>query len=102
MSDRGTYIDGAVVHLDDAQGFPHHIRLDDLRRVARAANKADSGLTRHDLRWFERDVLNGAVQLLDQRDACTFTSPAGDCDQAAVFNLANARPRCDSHKDGKR
>jgi hypothetical protein len=97
-----TFVEGNTVHLPDVNGFHATIPARHLHVVAHTANQADTERAQYGLRWFGRDALNGARDLLDSRDQCTFTTPAGDCDQAAVFDLANARDRCADHKQENR
>ena len=97
MSARGTFLDGDDVFLDDAHGHHTHIPARVAHALLTAAKNSDDGFATWALRRFDRDVLQGAVDLLDQRDQCT-TDP---CDEAAVFDLADARPRCDSHHQEK-
>jgi hypothetical protein len=93
MSTRGTYLDGDRVFLDDAHGHHTHFPARVAHLLLTTAKNDDNGIARWALRPFDRDVLQGAVDLLDQRDQCT----QPPCEDAAVFDLADARPRCDSH-----
>lgn len=93
----GTYIEGHTVHLPDVNGFPSTIPTRVLHLVAHAANVTDSGRVTWGIRTFNRDVLNGARDLLDRRDHCTYEDEHTACDEPAVFDLANPRPRCHLH-----
>ena len=97
MSSRGTWLDGAAVYLDDAHGWPTNIPARIAHVLLQTAKNNDNGRAVWALRPFDRDTLQGAVNLLDQADACTHTDATGDCEQAAVFDLANKRNRCETH-----
>lgn len=96
MSTRGTFVEGEVVFLDDAHGHHTHIPNRVAHVLLQTAKNSDDGRAPWALRPFDRDTLQGAVNLLDQRDACTHPGYT-PCDAAAVFDLADARPRCDNH-----
>lgn len=93
MSSRGTYVDGDWVFLDDAHGHHTSVPARAMHVLLQAAKNNDDGRAVWALRPFDRDTLQGAVDLLDTRDQCTNTP----CEEAAVFDLADSRPRCDSH-----
>jgi len=97
MSTKGTWLDDELVFLDDAHGRHTHFPARYAHTLLQHAKADDDGIARWALRPFHRDVLQGVVDLLDQRDACTHTDKTGDCEQAAVFDLANKRPRCETH-----
>ena len=93
MSSKGTWLDDELVFLDDAHGRHTHFPARYAHTLLQHAKASDDGIARWALRPFDRDTLQGVVDLLDQRDACTTET----CERAAVFDLADARPRCDSH-----
>jgi hypothetical protein len=97
MSTRGTYLDGDRVFLDDAHGHHTHFPARVAHHLLAAAKNDDAGRVTWALRPFDRDALQGAVNLLDARDQCATDL----CEDAAVFDLADARPRCDSHHQEK-
>jgi hypothetical protein len=86
-----TYLEGAVMHLPDVNGFPGVIHVAALQRIAEEANRSDNAVARYGRRLYDRDALNGALGLLD---TCTEEG----CDLLAPFDLRDARPRCSIHK----
>ena len=95
MSARGMWIEGRHVFLDDAHGWPTHIPADRIPALLDAAKNNDNGRATFAFRPFDRDLLQGAADLINQADACT----ADACDNAAPFDLADARPKCITHKE---
>ena len=93
----GTYIDGATVHLDDIDGHPATIPARHLHVAARYAVNNDAGVAQYGLHVFDRDVLIGARDLLDQADRCSYSDQYAACDELATDDPANPRPRCHLH-----
>lgn len=93
-----TYIEGEHVHMPDVHGFQVSVPARVVHQLREKAKRNDSGEAQFGPLWLGRDVLIGAANLLDQRDACLHTDATGDCDEAAVFDLANKRDRCITHK----
>jgi hypothetical protein len=99
--EQGAWVDGGCVHLDDVNGFSFTIPTRFLPEIARRANDADSGRALYGFNWFNRDVLNGAVDLLPK---CTYSDQFTSCDRPhavdadghALTDLRD-RPVCDSH-----
>ena len=89
----GTYIDGDTMHLPDVHGFDATVPVRVVHVLRETARNNDTGEAQWGLTWLTRDALIGAADLIDTRDPCT-TTP---CDNAAVFDLADPRPRCDQH-----
>jgi hypothetical protein len=77
----GTWIDGGAVHLDDVNGFPTSVPKRVLQLLANTARQSDSGRAPFGFRWFDRDTLAGAVDLLD---SCTYADQFTACDQPAA------------------
>ena len=102
MSSRGTYIDAeGVAHVDDFHGWSVPINVRRLPLMLDYAKAADDGRAPFALRWFDRDLLQGAVDLaVDKGLLETCTAP--NCERATVFDLADTRPCCTSHKEDKR
>ena len=101
----GTFIEGHAVHLPDVNGFPATIPARVLHLVAHAANVVDSGRATFGLRTFDRDVLIGARDLLDNRaDRCTFADQYTACDELAGTHADGSpmtdlrdHPVCEKH-----
>ena len=88
MSSRGTYIEGRHVFLDDAHGWPMHIPVTRIPELLGVAKNSDLGRARFALRWFGRDALQGAYDLLP---LCGF------CKDAPGFNdMGDDRLACDA------
>ena len=90
-----TYIDGATVHLDDIDGHPATIPARHLHVAARYAENNDAGVAQYGLHVFDRDVLIGARDLLDNRaDRCTYSDQYTACDELAGTH-ADGTPMAD-------
>lgn len=68
---RGTWLEGGAVHLDDAHGWPTSIPARVAHLMLQTAKNSDDGRAVWAFRPFDRDTLQGAVDLLDNRDQCT-------------------------------
>ena len=94
----GTWIEGNAVHIDDVHTWPSVIPVRDFADVHKRANEAPEGMAKYGIRWFDRDALNGAADLLAAREQCTYGDQWTRCDQYTPQDLTQPRPRCDAHK----
>lgn len=70
MSSRGTFLDGHMVGLDDSHGWPTRIPATRIPGLLCDAKNDDDGKVRFALRWYLRDALQGAYDLLPMCDLC--------------------------------
>lgn len=66
----GTFLDGNTVHMPDVNGFHASIPARVVHLLRETARNADNGRAKFGLRWFDRDDLTGAADLLDARNPC--------------------------------
>lgn len=90
---RGTWLEGGAVHLDDAHGWPTTIPARVAHLMLQTAKNNDDGRAVWGLRPFDRDTLQGAVDLLDARP----TGQCSNCNDAPATTRVgdNNDPFCD-------
>lgn len=97
MSNRGTFREGNTIYLDDAHGWPTHIPATRIPELLGEAKKSDEARARFGLRWFDRDVLQGAFDLLVVCDNCDDAPGVQDMGDGRLFC-----PECCSAAAGSR
>ena len=90
------YIEDGHAHIINATGHGV-IPGDEVARLHRLADNAPSEFARYQGRLYHRDNLRSALTLLEREDRCTYADQYMACDELAVFDLANPRPRCEAH-----
>jgi len=85
MTRRGTFVEGDFVHLDSTRGISVRIPATRIPTMLATAKNSDKGRAPFALRWFDRDALQGAYDLLPVCDQCHETPAFEDMGDGKTF-----------------
>lgn len=89
------FVENGWVYITDANG-PGDIPVRVIHVLSETANRCDDGRGWWNGRAYDRDVLNSARELLDNRETCTYSDRWVSCDEPADRD-ANGQWMTDLH-----
>ena len=90
------YVEGETVHVRDHNG-PGTIPARVIHVLSTTASHSPFEGAAWSGRWYGRDLLASARDLLDQRETCTFADQHTSCDELATTTGLHDRRVCDTH-----
>jgi len=98
---RGTFVEGDFAHVDSVHGHPVRIPTTRIPTMLRDAKNADDARARFALRWFDRDALQGAYDLLPVCDQCHESPAFEDMGDGKTFCAGCCSAAAGSHFDDR-